>query len=304
MKIDSHQHFWDYAAAPAHYSWIDENHSALRRKFSPEQLWHLLQQSGYVGSIAVQARETLEETSYLLDLAARHPFILGVVGWLDLCAPDIEGQLAIFAANPKLRGLRMQIHDRVDTDFAASSSHVHGVSLLEHYALTYDLLLRPQHLDAAIRLVDQLPNQRFVVDHLAKPGHSDFEFWRARITAISKRPNVWCKLSGLVTEADWTSWRKDEFAKLLEVVIAAFGPARCMIGSDWPVCTLAADYRTTVQIIENHCAALSATERASICGQTCLEFYNVARPAPANPGVWHTQNHDLTPSLKPTLDKA
>lgn len=304
MKIDSHQHFWDYAAAPAHYSWIDENHSALRRKFSPEQLWHLLQQSGYVGSIAVQARETPEETSYLLDLAARHPFILGVVGWLDLCAPDIEGQLAVFAANPKLRGLRMQIHDRVDTDFAASSSHVHGVSLLEHYALTYDLLLRPQHLDAAIRLVDRLPNQRFVVDHLAKPGHSDFEFWRARITAISKRPNVWCKLSGLVTEADWTSWRKDEFAKLLEVVIAAFGPSRCMIGSDWPVCTLAADYRTTVQIIENHCAALSATERASIFGQTCLEFYNVARPAPANPGVWRTQNHDLTPSLKPTLDKA
>ena len=283
---------------------MDETHSALRRKFSPEHLWPLLQRSNYAGSIAVQARETPAETSYLLDLAAKHPFVLGVVGWLDMSAPDIENQLAAFVPNAKLRGLRMQIHDRSDDDFAASPAHVHGVSMLERHALTYDLLLRPQHLDAAIRLADKLPHQKFVVDHLAKPGHSDFDFWRARIAEISKRPNVWCKLSGLVTEANWTSWRKDEFTKFLDVALNAFGPSRCMIGSDWPVCTLAADHDTALHIVEDHCATFSRDEQAGIFGLNCLDFYNISRSAPANAAAQIKRNDEFTPSSQPTLDKA
>ncbi len=279
---------------------MDEKHSVLRQHFSPEQLLQLLHSAGYSGSVAVQARETTTETSYLLGLAAQHPFILGVVGWLDMCAPDIERQLAGFATNTKLRGLRMQIHDHADDDFAASSAHMRGVSLLESHALTYDLLLRPQHLDAAIALVDHLPRQRFVVDHLAKPGQTDFAFWRARLVALSQRPNVWCKLSGLVTEANRASWRQDEFSKFLDVAITAFGTSRCMIGSDWPVCTLAAGYRTTLQIVEDHCAALTSPERTSVFGQTCLEFYTLQPPEPAAPG----SQRNLTPSHKPTLDKA
>lgn len=277
MKLDAHQHFWDYAANPDDYGWMDEGSSALKRTFGPDDLAPLLARGGYNGTIAVQAREMPAETDYLLALAARYPTIKGVVGWLDLCAPDVERALESYAAQPCLKGLRMLIHDHPDPDFAASDDHVRGVSLLERHGLTYDLLLRPEHLAAAIRLVDAVQTQKFVIDHMAKPHlrGDDRQIWLNGMTEIARRPNVWCKLSGAATfpgaAADW----REKATDYLNIVIDAFGPGRCMIGSDWPVSTLGAEYGSVMNFVEDRCAHLSETERLNVLGGTCANFYGV-----------------------------
>ncbi len=274
MKIDAHQHFWDYAADPAHYGWIGDAEAPLRRAFLPGDLAPLLARAGYGGTVAVQARETEVETDALLALARTTPWILGVVGWIDLCADDVEDRLDRAAADPKLRGLRMVIHDRPDLGFAASPAHVRGVSALAARGLTYDLLIRTEHMPAALALVDRCPDVRFVVDHLAKPhlDGSDWPLWRAGIGALGARPNVWCKLSGLGTLPG--PGRPDRF---LDAALATFGPARCLIGSDWPVATLAADYAATMAVVEDWCAPLSPDERALVLGDTCARFYRLER---------------------------
>ncbi|MGI4764523.1 MAG: amidohydrolase family protein, partial [Janthinobacterium lividum] len=248
--------------------------AALRRAFAPDDLAPLLARTGYGGTVAVQAREVEAETGYLLSLARTTPSILGVVGWVDLCAADVEDRLDRAAADPKLRGLRMVIHDHPDRDFAASPGHVRGVSALAARGLTYDLLIRTEHIPAALVLVDACPDVRFVVDHLAKPrlDGSDWSPWRAGIDALGARPNVWCKLSGLGTLPG--PGRPHRF---LDTALAAFGPARCMIGSDWPVATLAADYAGTMAVVEAWCAPLAPDERALILGETCARFYRLDR---------------------------
>jgi L-fuconolactonase len=277
MKIDSHQHFWDYVSHADDYVWMSDEQEALRRNYLPSDLEPLLQEVGYAGTIAVQAREMKAETEFLLGLAQAHPIIKGIVGWLDLCSPTIEAELATFSGEHALKGLRMLIHDRPDPDFAISDPHIRGVALLERYRLTYDLLLKPLHLSAAIRLVDQLPNQRFVVDHIAKPpmDGSSTDQWRDGIRAIAERPNVWCKLSGIVMQRSARSWRPSDFHPYLDVVVEAFGPERCMIGSDWPVCTGAADYKQTMGIVEDWCSRFSQFEQDAILGKTCSQFYGI-----------------------------
>ncbi|MGP7797071.1 amidohydrolase family protein [Sphingomonas sp. CLY1604] len=277
MKIDSHQHFWDYTAHPQDYVWMDGGAAALRRNFGPADLAPLLAAAGYDGTVAVQAREMTAETDDLLAIATACPLVKGVVGWIDLCAPDVERALDRYAAEPRLKGLRTLIHDRPDPDFAASDAHVRGVSLLARYGLTYDLLLKPEHLAAATRLVDALPDQPFVVDHMAKPDlrGTDRGTWLAGMSEIARRPNVWCKLSGAATfpgaAADW----REAVTPYLAAMVDWFGPDRCMIGSDWPVCSLAADFASVTGAIEDWCAQLTEAERSRILGGTCAAFYGL-----------------------------
>ncbi len=279
MRLDSHQHFWNFAANPDDFAWMTDELGALRRNFLPDDLAPLRAGAGIDGTIAVQAREMEAETDFLLELAAGDPSIRGVVGWVDLCAPDVEARLDRWGGNPALKGFRMLIHDREDPDFADSDAHARGVALLGNFGLTYDLLLRTVHLPSAIRLVDRLPDQSFVVDHIAKPAMdgSDREAWESGMRRIAERPNVFCKLSGLVTEADWSNWQAATFAPFLDTVLEAFGPDRLMIGSDWPVCTLAASYSDALDVVLKWSAALSPDEQANILGGNCARFYSVSQ---------------------------
>ncbi|MCY4461323.1 MAG: amidohydrolase family protein [Albidovulum sp.] len=277
MKLDSHQHFWRYAANPGDFPWMTDDLAALRRDFLPEDLAPLREDLAVDGTIAVQAREMEVETDFLLGLARDDKSIKGIVGWVDLCAKDVEARLDRFAGNPAFRGVRMLIHDRADLDFADSAPHLRGVSCLESRGLTYDLLLRTAHIEAAIRLVDKLPHQRFVVDHIAKPKMDgiDRDEWETGIRSIAERPNVFCKLSGLVTEANWSNWKPESFGPYLDTVLEAFGAGRLMVGSDWPVCTLATSYAGAIGLVAEWSRKLSDDERADVMGKNCARFYSV-----------------------------
>lgn len=277
MKIDSHQHYWNYTAHAEDYVWMSDEYGALRRDFLPADLAPVLTAMGFDGTVAVQAREMVAETDFLLGLAESTPWILGVVGWIDLCAADAEPLVEQYAAHPKLKGLRLLIHDRPDPEFAVSPAHVRGIGWLERYGLTYDLLLKPPHIRPATRLVDRFPNQRFVVDHIAKPDIPSGVLapWAEDLRELARRPNVCCKVSGMVTTADWGTWTPQQFEPYLEVVLDAFGPSRLMIGSDWPVCTCAASYERTMQTTIDWAARLSADERAEFLGGTCARFYGL-----------------------------
>jgi L-fuconolactonase len=277
MRIDSHQHFWTFTGNESDYVWMTGDCAVLGRDYGVEALRPLLKAAGFDGTIAVQAREMRKETDYLLQLASAHAEIKGVVGWLDLCAPSIEHELAQYADQKKLKGLRMLIHDRADPDFAISGPHVNGVAKLAGFGLTYDLLLKPPHLPAAIKLVDRLPNQLFVVDHIAKPDIKNkiMEPWRSLMLDQAKRPNVTCKLSSVITQADWATWTDAEIFPFLDVAIEAFGPSRIMIGSDWPVSTVAADYASTMGLLQRWSNRLSSSEQAAFMGENCARFYGI-----------------------------
>jgi L-fuconolactonase len=276
MRLDAHQHFWCYD--PAQHVWMTDAMGALRRDYLPEDLAPLLQATGFDGTIAVQARQVVEETEWLLALADQHAFIRGVVGWVDLRSTDLAAQLEWLGANPKLKGVRHVVHDEPDEDFMLLPEFRRGIARLGPAGLTFDLLLRPPHLKAAIRLVDEFKDQAFVLDHIAKPGVGDVSqsAWKQDLHSLAERPNVSCKLSGLVTEADWSAWRPDDFRPALDVVLDAFGANRLMIGSDWPVCTLAADYATTMGVVMDFVRDLTPSERDGIMGGNCARFYGVA----------------------------
>ncbi len=252
MRVDTHRHFWRYKADE--YSWIDDSTSSLRRDFLPEHLEPELKRAGFDGSIAVQAWQTPEETQWLLDLAASSQFILGVIGWVDLRATDVRAQLARFAGNPKLLGARHIVQSEPDERFLLQPEFLRGISALAEFDLTYDLLIRPRHLAVAAEFVRRFPHQRFVLDHLAKPfiKSGTFQPWDADIRKLARFPNVFCKLSGLVSEADWKAWSPEHFAPYLDVTFECFGPDRLMIGSDWPVCTLAASYEQAMDVVVDY----------------------------------------------------
>jgi L-fuconolactonase len=277
MKIDSHQHFWTFTGNEADYVWMTGEYAVLGRDFGIDALRPLLKNVGFSGTVAIQAREMRKETDYLLDLAAAHPEIKAVVGWLDLCTSNIECELEHYANRTKLKGLRMLIHDRPNPDFAMSDAHLNGVSKLAKFGLTYDLLLKPPHLPAAIRLVDRLPNQMFVVDHIAKPDirHHIMEPWRSLVVELSRRPNVYCKLSSIITQADWQVWKDADILPFLDIVIEAFGADRIMVGSDWPVCTCAADFGATMGLFDRWSKQLSMSEQGAFMGGNCTRFYGI-----------------------------
>jgi len=273
MRIDAHQHFWHYD--PTHHVWMTEAMAALRRDYLPDELSPLLRATGFDGTIAVQARQLLQETEWLLALAERHPWVQGVVGWVDLCSAELPAQLERLAPHPKLVGVRHVVHDEPDDRFMLRPDFRRGIGRLREFGLTYDLLLFPRHLEVAVTLVDEFPEQPFVLDHLAKPAIRDglLSPWKEDLERLAERPNVFCKLSGMVTEARWNEWKPGDFRPYLDVVVEEFGPERLMIGSDWPVCTLAADYRSALGLVLDYVAALSADARAGILGGNCARFY-------------------------------
>jgi L-fuconolactonase len=275
MRIDSHQHFWRYSAAE--YPWIDDSMSALRRDFLPADLRPEMDRAGVEACIAVQARQSLEETRWLLELADAHPFIAGVVGWIDLQAEDVVAQLEPFAGHPKLVGVRHIVQGEPDDKFMLRSAFCRGLSQLDDLNLTYDILIYPRHLPVAAELAARFRRQRFVLDHLAKPDVRSGEIvqWERGLRRLAEFPNVFCKLSGLVTEADWRGWTADQLRPYLDVAFDSFGAYRLLAGSDWPVCTVAADYQRTLAIIDEYLVSRPEAEREAVMGGNAERFWNL-----------------------------
>ncbi len=272
MRLDSHQHFWNYNEAE--YPWIPKG-SRLQRDWLPIDLKKAQESLSFDGSIAVQARQTIEESTWLLALADGTPEIKGVVGWVDLLSDSVEEQLARFARHPKFVGVRHVIQDEPDAQFMAQPNFLRGISKLKQFNLTYDLLVFPHQIASAIELALRFPEQRFVLNHLAKPQVKEQLFfeWNIDICDLAKAPNVYCKVSGLVTEADHTAWHPDDFTPYLDRVFEYFGPDRVMFGSDWPVCLLAATYEQTATLVEQYSAHLPETDREKLFGINAEKFY-------------------------------
>ena len=275
MRIDAHQHFWNYD--PVEYGWISDGMDELKCDRLPADLAPLLQSAHLDGSVAVQARSTLEETEWLLQLADQNPFIKGVVGWVDVCSPDVRAQLERVSVRKKLRGVRHIVQSEPDDQFMLRQDFRRGIGLLAEFGLAYDILVFPRHLPAAYELVAAFPNQVFVLDHIAKPFVKEHVLspWDAHIRRLALLPNVYCKVSGLLTEADWKNWRPTDFFPYLDVVLQAFGPQRSMFGSDWPVCTLAGSYAEVTSLVEEYARNLSESELAQVWGETAARAYHL-----------------------------
>ncbi|MFD1614116.1 amidohydrolase family protein [Gelatiniphilus marinus] len=274
MKIDAHQHFWKYD--PVRDAWIDDSMQVIRKDFLPKHLKPILNANNFDGCIAVQADQSETETHFLLDCAEKNPFIKGVVGWVDLSADNVEERLVHFSKNKLFKGVR-HIVQAEESNFMLRKDFKNGIGKLSSFNLTYDILIFPTQMEAAINLVNTFPNQKFVIDHLAKPyiKAGKIEDWKTKITALAKIPNVYCKVSGLVTEADLKHWKIQDFYPYLDAVFNAFGVERILYGSDWPVCLLAANYEKQLHIIQNYVKDFSKEEQSKIFGENAIKFYNL-----------------------------
>jgi len=277
MKIDSHQHFWKYN--PEEYGWIGEDMAVLAKDFLPEDLRPHLASDGITGTIVVQARQTLEESYWLLKLSDQNDFIKGVVGWVDLQGGNPAGQLEQFSRHPRFTGIRHVIHDEADDNFMLGESFLNGIGLLREYDLAYDILIFPKHLLNTIKFIEHFPEQRFVIDHLAKPFIKDqiLSPWKEQIKHTAEFPNVYCKVSGMVTEADWAQWKVNDFYPYLDVIFEAFGPERLLLGSDWPVCQTAADYTQVINILDNYLTEniYSEADKEAVWSGNSISFYKL-----------------------------
>jgi L-fuconolactonase len=276
VRIDAHQHFWSYNKEE--YGWIGDHMDLLKRDFLPPDLLPELVNSGFDGSVAVQARQSIEETRWLLQLSEKFDFIKGVVGWADLRSEDnLRRQLDEFCKSRKLVGVRHVVHDEPEDSFMLQDEFLKGISILKDYNLTYDLLLFPKHLPVAQVVVEMFPDQKFVIDHISKPlirSHI-LDPWKEDIKAIAEFRNVYCKLSGMITEADWEKWKQEDFRPYLDVVFNAFGTDRIMTGSDWPVCLAAGSYKDVITVVEKYIAGFPMKVKEQILGSNCSEFYNL-----------------------------
>jgi L-fucono-1,5-lactonase len=274
MHIDAHQHFWIFNRRE--YGWIDETMASIRRDFLPANLKPQLEKNGFQGSVLVQVRQTLEETRWLLELAANNSFIRGVVGWVDLRSPRLRAELESFAANPKLVGIRHIVQSEPD-DFLLQPDFLRGTSMLEEFDLAYDILIYARHLPIAAEFVKRFPRQRFVLDHLAKPPIriGAVDLWARGTRELASFPNVFAKVSGLVTEADWQAWKPEDIRPYLDVAFECFGPSRLMFGSDWPVCTVAASYRRVVGLLKDYLAGYPVEDREAVLGGNAAKFWRL-----------------------------
>ncbi|HLV95592.1 MAG TPA: amidohydrolase family protein [Candidatus Acidoferrales bacterium] len=275
MNIDSHQHFWRYD--PQRDAWITDEMSVLKRDFLPQDLIPELAANGVAASIAVQADQSERETLFLLECAAQHREIAAVVGWVDLCAPNLPERLGFFSQFKKLRGFRHIVQGEPDDRFLLREDFCRGVACLSEFGFTYDILIYPKQLPAACEFVERFPDQPFVIDHLAKPAirAKEIDCWREQIRAVAAHPNVFCKLSGVITEADWSKWSLDACRPYLDVVFEAFGADRLMFGSDWPVCLLAGTYRQVKDLIGDYTESLSGADRERVFGLSAARFYGL-----------------------------
>lgn len=273
--IDSHQHFWTYNEAE--YPWIPKG-SPLQQDWLPED-WHQVAGAlGFTGSIAVQARQSMAESRWLLDLARKHHTIKGVVGWVDLQSETVESQLIELSQFPKFVGVRHVVQDEPDDAFLLRPEFQRGISILKSFQLAYDLLIFPRQLPAALELVQRFPDQRFVLDHIAKPNIKDATLspWKEQIEQLAGFENVWCKVSGMVTEANHRGWKPMDFQPYLDIVFEAFEPERLMFGSDWPVCLLAGSYNQVFELADDYTAQFSAADRHQFYTESAVEAYGLA----------------------------
>ncbi len=274
-RIDAHNHYWYYDAQE--YSWIGEEQALLKRDFLPEDLLPELEKQGVVGTVAVQARERLEENRFLLELANKSEVVQGVVGWIDYNDDHFEEKLKAFAMNPKAVGLRHFIQSAPDETYMFREEFMRGIAALKRYGLTYDILIGHKQLPATLKFVELFPDQPFVLDHIAKPPIKAglLEPWKTHIQQLALHPHVHCKLSGLVTEADWNHWREEDIEPYLEVVLEAFGSDRLMFGSDWPVCLLAAPYNRVLSLLERYIKQIPLEDQEKIMGRNARSFYKL-----------------------------
>jgi L-fuconolactonase len=275
-KIDAHQHFWVYD--PVRDSWINDDMFAIRRDFLPADLEYVLQHNGMDGCVAVQADQSEEQNSFLLGLTEGNDFIKGVVGWVDLQANNIEERLEFYSHTKLMKGFRHVLQGEANRALMLEPDFKHGISLLHKYGFTYDLLIFTDQLKYAEKLVREFPEQKFVLDHIAKPNIKDGEIdsWSAEIAMLAAHKNVYCKASGMVTEADWHNWANATFTQYLDVIFNAFGTDRVMFGSDWPVCLVAAtDYAQMKAIVDDYAAQFSVREQEMIFGGNAVTFYNL-----------------------------
>ncbi len=277
MFVDAHQHFWNYS--PARDTWIGDDMSVLKRDYMPADLQPHLHTHCVDACIAVQADQSEQETLFLLEQARHNPFVAGVVGWVDLCSPSLCDRLQYFARFPALRGFRHVAQSEPDDRFLIRDDFVHGVSMLKQFGFTYDILIYARQLPAAVALVEKLPDQAFVLDHIGKPNMKarEIDRWAQGIRALAANSRVYCKVSGLITEADWNSWRADDFKPYLDVVFDAFGTDRLMFGSDWPVCLLAGTYAQAKSLVDDYVGGSPESDREKLFGGNAVRFYGLTR---------------------------
>ena len=278
MTIDSHQHFWHYT--PSEFGWIPDEMRVLRRDFLPQHLRPEIESAGVGGVVSVQARQTIEESYALIDMARSNPFILGVVGWVPLTDPAVAGVLDELAAVPSVKACRHVLQDEPDDDYMLGASFNDGIRAVTAAGLVYDILIYERHLPQAIEFVDRHPSQAFVLDHIGKPRIRDgsFEDWSRRIRELARRPNVSCKISGMATEADWLGWTEEQLQPYLDTVLDAFGPRRLMFGSDWPMSLTAVQYGPWADLVARFAASLGDGERRRILGGTAIDVYGLEPP--------------------------
>jgi L-fuconolactonase len=276
--VDAHHHFWDPAMAD--YPWLTDELAAIRRPFGPDDLEPLLAAAGVDSTILVQTRPDFEETVEFLGIAERTPFVRGVVGWVDLTSVGVADDIADLSSRPggaALVGIRHQAHDEPDPDWLQRDDVIRGIEAVGAAGLVYDLLVRPRELPAAMRLARRLPDVRFVIDHIAKPpiARRELEPWAGLMAPFAELSNVACKLSGMVTEADWAHWTVDDLRPYVDRVLEVFGPGRLMFGSDWPVCLLAGSYQDVFEAARQVVSALSESERVGIFDENAVRTYRL-----------------------------
>jgi len=275
MRIDSHHHFWRYSAGE--YGWISDAMGVLRKDYMPADLQREIAGVGIDGVVSVQARQSTQETAWLLDLAESNGFIKGVVGWVPLVSADVSRELERFSGRTKLKAVRHVLQDEPDDDYMLRGDFDRGIGLLKEHGLRYDILIFERHLRQAITLVDRHPELTFILDHVAKPRIREdlISPWRENMKELARRPNVYCKLSGMATEGDHATWTAEQLRPYMQVALDAFGAKRLMFGSDWPVCVLAVSYRRWYELETEFVAPLSSGERKRIMGETAVEAYGI-----------------------------
>lgn len=272
--IDAHQHFWVFD--PVRDSWIDDM-KKIQRDFLPKDLKPVLDQNEIEGCVVVQSDQSEVENLFQLTNAMQNDFVKGVVGWVDLQAKNIEDKLAHYSYYPKMKGFRHVLQGEKDRALMLRKKFMNGISLLEKYHFTYDILIFPDQLKHAKKLATAFPHQQFVIDHIAKPYIKDgkIDHWKQDMQAIASLPNVYCKISGMVTEANWKKWKPADFTPYLDVVVEAFGTKRIMYGSDWPVCLVAASYKKMKAIVDRYFTPFSESEKKAFYGGNAARFYNL-----------------------------
>jgi L-fuconolactonase len=274
-RIDAHQHFWKYD--PVRDAWITEEMSVLKRDFLPIDLKLLLQQNKVDASVAVQADQSESETDFLINLSQKFSFIKGIVGWVDLQAPDVRERLEYFSQFPVVKGFRHILQAEKERDKMLQPQFMRGIKELKEFGFTYDILIYSDQLPYIPSFLAAFPDQKFIIDHLAKPDikGKSLQEWKERINEVAKFENVYCKVSGLVTEADWNHWKKSDFIPYLDTVVEAFGTDRLLYGSDWPVCLVAAEYDEVTGLVADYFSSFSHFEQDQVFGGNAIKFYNL-----------------------------